>query len=190
MKKLVLAFVILLAGCVITDSLLETKADNENCIDVRSFKVLQAVYHSMGLAFECSTPDCSDFYYNNNVDFIIGDKIGEDLYDGMIYKVPNDKCAVRNGVYRYENKEGLMKTVSNIVFEYKNDCKSEKECQNRAYEAKENLYFLCLMHFELENIKQDEQYCTCYADSYTDNDGDAKAIKQDCGKLPKFLPSK
>lgn len=190
MKKLVLAFVILLAGCAITDSLLKTKIDNENCIDVRSFKVIQAVYHNMGLAFECSNPDCSDFYYNNNVDFIVGDKVGEDLYDGMIYKVPTDKCAVRNGVYRYENKEGVMKTVSQINFEYKNDYKSEEERQNRIYEAKENMYSICLIRFELENIKQDEQYCTCYADSYINNDGDVKAIKQDCGKLPKFLLAK
>lgn len=190
MKKLILPFVILLSGCTITDSLFKTKVDNENCIDVRSFKVLQATYHNMGLAFECSTLDCSDYYFTNNLDFIVGDKIGEDLYDGMIYEVPTDKCAVRNGVYKYETKEGNMKTVSQINFEYKNDYKSEEERQNRISQAKENLYSLCLIHFELENVKKDEKYCACYANSYVNNDGDAKAIKKDCGKLPKFLSSK
>ena len=120
MKKLILAFTVLLTSCTITDSFKEVNIDNENCIGVRRFKVLQAIYHNTGLAYECFTPDCSD-YYHNNLDFILGDKVSEDLYDGMIYEVPTDKCAIRSGVYKYETKNGDMKTVSQIVFEYKND---------------------------------------------------------------------
>ena len=69
MKKLVLVFTILLANCAITDSFKEVNIDNENCIGVRRFKVLQAIDHNTGLAYECFTPDCSDYYYNN-LDFI------------------------------------------------------------------------------------------------------------------------
>lgn len=190
MKKLVFISCFLLVGCAIGNSLFGENVDNENCIDVRTFKVFQAVYHNTGLAFECSTPDCSDSYYLNNVDFVYGDKGGEDLYDGMIYKVPDEKCAVRNGVFQYEAKNGSMKTVSQIFFEYKNDCRTEEECQKRVYKAKENLYSLCLQLFEDKKIKKDEEYCFCYGNSYIDNSGDAKAIKKECGKLPNFLPSK
>lgn len=188
MKKVLLSFVILLVGCAVTDALLETNVDNESCIGVRRFKVLQAIHHNTGLAYECFTPDCSD-YYHNNLDFILGDKIGEDLYDDMIYEVPTDKCAVRKGVYKYEAKSGVMKTVSQIVFEYKNDSKSEEERLNRIHKAKEEIYSLCLQVFEDENVKKDEKYCECYGSSYIDNSGDAKAIQKECGKLPKFLPS-
>ena len=189
MKKLFLySLFLVLSACAITDSLTELNVDNKNCIGVRRFKVLQAIHHNAGLAFECYTPDCSDAY-SNNIDFILGDKVGEDLYDGMIYEVPSDKCGVRKGVYKYENKEGTQKTVSQVVFEYKNDYKSETEHQNRINEAKENIYSLCMNSFKDEKLQEDKIYCMCYGNSYIDNDGDAKAIKKVCGKLPKFLPS-
>ncbi len=186
MKNIIYIVCFLLTSCSITDSLTEVNIDNKDCIGVRRFKVLQAIYHNTGLAYECFTPDCSD-YYHNNLDFVLADKIGDDWYDGMIYEVPNDKCAVRKGVYKYKNKEGTMKTVSQIIFEYKNDYKSEEEHQNRIYEAKENIYSLCLLTFEDEKVKIDENYCECYGSSYIDNNGDAKAIQKECGKLPKIL---
>lgn len=188
MKRIYLFLILSLMSCSTIDSLSEIGVDNENCIGVRKFKVLQALHHNAGLAFECFTSDCSDAY-SNNIDFILGDKVGEDLYDGMIYNVPTEKCAVRKGVYKYENKEGVQKTVSQIVFEYKNDYKSEEEHQNRVYEAKENIYFLCMNSFEDEKLQGDEKYCTCYGSSYINNGGNANAIKKECGKLPKFLPS-
>lgn len=188
MKNIYLLLILLLTSCSTIDSLSEIGVDNENCIGVRRFKVLQAIHHNTGLAFECFTPDCSDAY-SNNVNFIFGDKVSEDLYDGMIYEVPADKCAVRNGVYKYQNKEGTQKTVSQIVFEYKNNYQSEEEHQNRISEAKENIYALCINSYEDEELPQDEKYCSCYGSSYIDNGGDAKAIKKECGKLPKFLPS-
>lgn len=189
MKKIYLLLIFLLTSCSTIDSLSEIGVDNKNCIGVRRFKVLQAIHHNAGLAFECFTLDCSDAY-SNNLNFILGDKISEDLYDGMIYDVPTEKCAVRNGVYKYQNKEGTQKTVSQIVFEYKNDCQSEEERQSRIYEAKENIYALCMNLYEDEELPQDEKYCSCYGSSYIDNSGNANAVKKECGKLPKFLPSK
>ena len=107
----------------------------------------------------------------------------------MIYEVPEEKCAVRNGVYKYETKGGMQKTVSQVIFLYKNDYQSEEEHQNRVSKAKENIYSLCINIYEDEKLPKDEKYCICYGNSYIDNSGDAKAIKKDCGKLPKFLPS-
>ena len=186
MKNIIYIVCFLLTSCSITDSLTEVNIDNKDCIGVRRFKVLQAINHNRGLAYECYTSDCSD-YYRNTLNYIMGDRIGDDLYDGMIYEVPSDKCAVRKGVYKYENKEGIMKTVSQIIFQYKNEPKTEKEYMSRIYEAKEDIYHLCMNIFEDEKAKRDEKYCECYGSSYVDNNGDAKAIQKECGKLPKIL---
>lgn len=181
MKKIYLLLIFIITAC----STAELGADNQNCLGIRKFKVLQALYHNAALAYECNTFDCSS-YYNNNLDMILGDDVNEDLYDGMIYKVPTDKCAVRDGVYRYKNKQGDTKTVSQIVFEYKNNPATEKEQQYRYYKAKENIFYICMRDFENEKI-ENEKYCTCFAKSYFNNHGDRKAIKKECKKLPKFM---
>lgn len=186
MKKLVLVFTILLANCAITDSFKEVNIDNENCIGVRRFKVLQAIDHNTGLAYECFTPDCSDYYYNN-LDFILGDKVSEDLYDGMIYEVPTDKCAVRSGVYRYENKQGDMKTVSQVIFQYKNNPSTEEEQQYRADKAKEKLYHICMSDLEDNKQTKDEKYCICFGENYFNSNGDVQIVKKECGKIPDFM---
>ena len=186
MKKFYLFLTLLITACSFMDSLSEFGVDNKNCIGVRRFKVLQAIDQNAGLAFECFTPDCSDAY-NNNLDLIFGDNVNEDLYDGMVYEVPSDKCAVRKGVYRYVNTQETPKTVSQIIFEYKNDYKSEEERQERIYKAKENIFVLCKSSFEIKKLKTDEEFCKCYGSSFIDNNGDFKAIKKECGKLPDFL---
>lgn len=192
MKKFYLFLTLLITACSFMDSLSEFGVDNKNCIGVRRFKVLQAIDHNTGLAFECFTPDCSDAY-NNNLDLIFGDNVNEDLYDGMVYEVPSDKCAVRKGVYRYVNTQETPKTVSQIIFEYKNDYKSEEEHQERINKAKEDiysfLYSFCMNSFEDRKLQTDEEYCKCYGSSFIDNNGDEKAVKKECGKLPKFLSS-
>ena len=78
MKKIYLLLIFLLTSCSTVDSLSEIGVDNKSCIGVRRFKVLQAIHHNAGLAFECFTPDCSDAY-SNNLNFILGDKVSEDL---------------------------------------------------------------------------------------------------------------
>ena len=80
--------------------------------------------------------------------------------------------------------------MSQIVFEFIIDYQSDEERQSRIYEAKENIYALCMNSYEDEELPQDEKYCSCYGSSYIDNSGNANAVKKECGKLPKFLPSK
>ena len=170
MKKFYLFLTLLITACSFMDSLSEFGVDNKNCIGVRRFKVLQAIDHNTGLALECFTPDCSDAY-NNNLDFIYGDNVNEDLYD----------------------TQETPKTVSQIIFEYKNDYKSEEEHQERINKAKEDiysfLYSFCMNSFEDRKLQTDEEYCKCYGSSFIDNNGDEKAVKKECGKLPKFLSS-
>lgn len=186
MKKIGLFLVLILSACSITDSLSEFGVDNPNCIGVRNFKVLQALGHNTALAYECDDSDCS-WYYNNNLDMILGDNVNEDLYDGMIYSVPTDKCAVRSGVYKYENKQGDMKTVSQVIFQYKNNPSTEEEQKYRTDKAKEDLYHICMRDLEDNKQTKDEKYCICFGEKYFNSNGDAKIIKKECGKLPKFL---
>ena len=190
MKKLILySLFLMLSACSITDAFTELNVDNKNCIGVRRFKVIRADYLNSAFAYECYTSDCSD-WYKNTLDFILVGMGEKELYDDMIYEVPNDRCAVRNGVFKYETKDGHMKTVSQVVFEYKNDYKSEEEHQNRIYKAKESMYKMCLYLFKNEELEVDDEYCACYGNSHIENSGNSKAIEEECGKMPKFLPTK
>lgn len=186
MKKICLFLALILSACSITDSVSEFGVDNQNCIGVRKFKVLQALGHNTALAYECDDSDCS-WYYNNNLDMILGDNVNEDLYDGMIYEVPTDKCAVRNGVYKYENKQGDIKTVSQVIFQYKNNPSSEEEQQYRIDKVKENLYHICMRDLEDNKQTKDEKYCICFGENYFNSNGDTQIVKKECGKFPKFL---
>lgn len=188
MNKFYLFLILTLTACSITDSSSEFGSDNPNCIGIRKFKVLQALDHNAALAYECDDSDCS-WYYKNNLDMILGDNVNEGLYDGMIYEVPADKCAVRSGVYKYKNKQGDRRTVSQVVFQYKNNPATEEEQQHRLYKAKENLYFICMRDFKDNKQPKDEKYCLCFGESYINSNGDIKTIKEECGKLPNFLTS-
>lgn len=183
MKKIFMLLIFILSSCTITDSISEIGVDNKDCIGVRRFKVLQVIGDS-ALAYECFTQDCSD-YYHNTLDLITKDNV--DYYDDMIYEVAPDKCAVRNGVYKYENKQGTIKTVSVIYFSYMNNAQTEEERQRRILEAKIKLADICLSDFEGKETQKDIEFCECYGDVYIDSDGDKNEVKKKCGKLPQFL---
>lgn len=187
MKKILLFLVLILAACSTIDSLSEFGVDNKNCIGVRRFKILQVIYQGGALAYECDTIDCEN-YFNNNLDLIL--ERNTDFYDDMIYEVPSDKCAIRNGVYRYQAKDKNIKTVSQVMFTYKNYPKTEEEHQRRVYEAKEEIYDICIEAYKENKIKTDEKYCRCYSNSILENNGNTEAIKKECGKIPDFLPLK
>lgn len=189
MKKIFMFLIFILSSCTIVDSIREIGVDNKDCIGVRRFKILQVI-EDAALAHECFTSDCSDAY-KNTLDLIIKDKV--DYYDDMIYEVPADKCAIRNGVFKYENKEGSIKTVSVIYFGYMNNPKTEEERQQRILESKKiilkskiRLVEICLNDFEGKETQKDIEFCECYADVYIDSNGDKNEVKKTCGKLPKF----
>lgn len=186
MNKFYLFLILILTACSITDA--SSEYDNPNCIGVRKFKVLQAINHNAALAYECDDSSCYQ-YYKNNLDMILGDNVNEDLYDEMVYEVPKDKCAVRSGVYKYKNKQGDIRTVSQVVFQYKNNPVTEEEQQYRIYKSKEKLYYICMRDFEDGKQEKDEKYCACFGESYFNSNGDVKTIKKECGRLPRFLMS-
>lgn len=187
MKKIFLFLVLILTACSAVDSLSEFGVDNKDCIGIRRFKILQVIYQGGALAYECHSADCEG-YFHNNLDFILD--INTDFYDNMIYEVPSDKCAIRSGVYRYQAKDKNIKTVSQVMFTYKNYPKTEEEHQRRVYEAKEVIYDICMESYKENKLKTDEKYCRCYSNSFLENNGNTETIKNECGKIPDFLQFK
>ena len=76
---------------------------NKACMDMTQFKVLQVVEDGHALAFECND---GDYCYNNTV-VLLTPQNGIDYYDDMIVGLPDEKCAIQDGVYRYETKNKI-----------------------------------------------------------------------------------
>lgn len=192
MKKFIICFAFILSGC----ASITLFSDNENCILTNEFKVLQASDKG-ALAYECTFSEgCSVW---NQIVFL-EKQLNVDYYDGMIVKSPKGKCAVRDGVYTYINREEIRKTVPVIRFEYKNPPKTEEEIHERVIEFEEIMNDNCLSDYRAMNETEDKKFCKCYAEEaknalierYTSEkpfDGDEfnKNIKKKCGKLPQFM---
>lgn len=195
MKKISLLFFMILAGC----TTVTVFSDNENCISTREFEVLQALNDGGALARECTLLDgCA---YQNQLVYLDWQP-NIDYYDDMIVKVPSNKCAVRDGVYKYTNKQDILKTVPIIKFEYKDAPKSEKDILERLEDKHNRMYAACLYDSKARG-KEDPKFCSCYAEQFMkyfieinsqenaeySSDTLNKMIKKECGNLPKFLTS-
>lgn len=207
MKKTLLFLTLIISGCSSSNFF----ADNDKCISMNKFEIFQAV-DGGALAHECTFSEgCSAF---NQLVFL-KEQRGMDYYDGLVVKVPTDKCAVQDGVYRYTTKQEVQKTVPFIKFEYKNDPKTEEEFFQRLQESKEDTYYSCLQELKKDNsVKNKTKLCTCLADSIEESivsllknatseaengeknqnfDEEAfgkkmiKNAEKKCGKLPKAL---
>lgn len=192
MKKILVLMATLITGCTTVTIM----SDNKDCIAVREFKVLQAL-NDGALAYECTIWDgCSSFnqlYYIENL-------LDKDYYDGMEVKIPSNKCAVQNGVYRYTNKQDTVKTVPSIRFEFKDNPKTEEDIQERIYDKYKRMYNACVSDFNTEKLGNGDKFCDCYAINFVKYLIDAessekefskdelnKTIKKECGKIPDFL---
>lgn len=206
MKKILLLTVFLVSGCSST-----LFVDNENCLEMDKFEVLQTLDDG-ALAYECTFDNgCSPF---NQIVFL-EEQRGVDYYDGLIINTPKGKCSVQNGVYKYTTKQEIRKTVPVINFEYKNSPKSEAELIERLEENRKDVYYACFKETKDDNsIKDKTKLCECFANSFIDyiveqlyqvnnkqSNKDEKAnlvesdtkekviknIENKCGKLPKSL---
>lgn len=87
-----------------------------DCLQIRTYKVLQVLDDNSALAFECLDDNC--FTMENTVLLAKQDNI--DYFDNQIVKANDNQCVIRNGVYKYPNLYGHNKTVPIIYFEYAN----------------------------------------------------------------------
>lgn len=156
MNKISMFLSVLLVSC----STITTENRNPHCIDVKQYKVLQALETGSALAHECKYDwnklemDCSS--YKNQLVYL---EAPIEFYDDMIVKVPDNQCPVQQGVYKYETKNNSMKTVPEIRFNYnKIPQTQDKEFVNW---FSKNVYDYCMI-----DVK-DKSKCECFSDELT-----------------------
>ncbi len=217
MKKFYTLLAVLLAGCA-SQSVTETPSlvpytksvDNKYCMSMNRFKIAQ-VLEDGALAYECRKNTCSPF----DTWVALRNQRGIDYYDDMIIEIPKEKCAVQNGVYKYQTNDDRNKTVPIIVFEYKNNPKSQEEVSQRLDEHIKDSYFSCMEQVRKDKtVKNKEELCQCVSDSIKDSltkafqefleqgrkidtfneksfsDDLIKATETKCGPLPQALVKK
>ena len=92
-----------------------------------------------------------------------------EYYDEMYVSTPNDKCAVQNGVYKYETKNKTHKTVPVIRLEYEFSSSSEQEDMERINDTMEDLRFECKLSVtNNKNTKANINKCIISPKEYFD----------------------
>ena len=142
MKKFLILSMLILSGCAEISSMNIISSEdgyeaerNEDCMDMTRFKVLQVLEDNHALAFECNSGE----YCSNNTVVLLTPQDGVDYYDDMIVFLPKQKCAVQDGVYKYETKNKSLKTVPIIRYQYEFSPRSEEEAMQRFNEKMEEL---------------------------------------------------
>lgn len=203
MKKTILLLALLLCSCTeptpsANFTMGKSLERNPNCMDMHKFKVFQVLEDNYALANECNSDDlCA---YNPVV--LLTPMSGVDFYDGMLVAVPAKKCAIQDGVYRYETKNNFLKTVPRIRYDYEFAAETEEEFMQRFDEKVDELKNECKIMVrsnKKNNSATNLKKCDCGVDflaqELIDNNGDIetkyadgealkKAIEKKCGKLP------
>jgi len=207
MKKYILFTLLVLMGCTQISSInIPTlqRERNENCMDFKRFQVFQVFDDGYALANACTSEYSPDSCYGAVV--LLTPRRNLEYYDEMYVSTPNDKCAVQNGVYKYETKNKTHKTVPVIRLEYEFSSSSEQEDMERINDTMEDLRFECKLSVtNNKNTKANINKCDCAVDfissevlrAKSDNLTAAdkenieknllKNIEKKCGKLPDFL---
>ncbi len=90
---------------------------NKKCEDFPAVKVFQ-VLDEFSLGFACKTFDAKDLFCVGFTVYIPKEK-GKIYYDDQIIEPPTGKCFVFNDTYRYETRNGMLKTIPVVSFENK-----------------------------------------------------------------------
>lgn len=90
---------------------------NEKCEDFPAVKIFQ-VLDDFSLGFACKTFDAKDLFCLGFTVYIPKEN-GKIYYDDQIIKPSAGKCFVFNDTYRYETRNGTLKTIPVISFENK-----------------------------------------------------------------------
>ena len=169
MKKIILLIFFILIACTIANNNTINsiiKKENENCLNMKKFKVFQVFENNYALAHECLEDDDK---YCSGLLVLLYPNINLEYYDDMYVTLPKDKCAIQDGVYRYETQNNVIKTVPIIYFGYKFEPESEEEFKRRAEEFINNINYICKMDLSgsknktQENIKK----CDCVTEYFS-----------------------
>lgn len=205
MKKYVLFTFLVLFGCSQVPSmevLPVSRERNEICMDMKRFQVFQVFDDSYALANAC-TADWDSSYCNGAVVLLTPQRDIE-YYDEMYVSAPKNKCAIQDGVFKYETKNKTHKTVPVIRFDYEFSSSSEKEALERFYDKIEDARYECklsVVNNKKQKTKANITKCDCIFDFITNEflnlkdktDTDKfekelpKKIEKKCGKIPDFM---
>ncbi len=207
MKKCVLFMLFILLGCSqipSIDVLPESRKHNENCMNMKRFQVFQVFDDSYALASAC-TADWDSSYCNGAV-VLLTPQRNIEYYDDMYVSAPDNKCAVQDGVYKYETKNKTNKTVPVIRFEYEFSSLSDEENLERFHNKMEDVRYECklsVVNNKKQNTKANINKCDCVVDfimnefmsikDKTDAEKEklekelSKRLEKKCGKIPDFM---
>ena len=210
MKKFVLATVLMLFGCAqmssidVLPSMGSVKEQNPNCMDMRRFKVFQVFEDSYALANACTAEYDENFCIGAVV--LLTPQRNIEYYDEMYVSTPDNKCAIQDGVFKYETKNKTHKTVPVIRFDYEFSSSSEDEDLERFYDKMEDVRYECklsVINNKKQNTKANINKCDCVVDFITAEfvnlkDKTAaerekfekefsKKLEKKCGKIPDFM---
>lgn len=204
MKKTILLLALLLCGCTeFTSStnftMTKNLERNPDCMSMSRFKVFQVLEDNYALAIECRS---DDYDYCFGAVVLLTPMSGIDFYDDMFVTVPAKKCAIQDGVYRYETKNNSLKTVPRIKYDYEFAPETDEELNQRLDEKMDELKKECKTMVgsnKKSNTVANLKRCDCGVDflaqelianngdietKYKDGEDLKKAVEKKCGKLP------
>ncbi len=212
MKKFILTTILMLFGCSQISSInAPTSIDivrehNSDCMEMRRFKVFQVFDDNYALANACTAGYGENFCIGAVV--LLTPQRNIEYYDEMYVSAPDNKCAVQDGVYKYETRNKTHKTVPVIRFDYEFSSSSEEEDLERFHDEMEDVRYECklsVINNKKQNTKANITKCDCIVDfvtreflslkdkELTEIDVEkfgkefSKKLEKKCGKIPDFM---
>lgn len=84
------------------------------CLSTKSFEIFQVLEDGVALAKEIDKSYSSHNSYTNLLVLLIGHE-GEFFYDEQVITIPKGECARQIGVYKYQTKSEVWKTVPIVM---------------------------------------------------------------------------
>ena len=127
MKKWVVFLLGMIAGGVLTFVMMlvlaigaNTNANNNGitlfdqpgeCLNAKAFEVMQVVDNNHALAHEVEWDELLEDYMQTGLLVLVTNDNGEYYYDDQIIEVPQGMCMRQVGIYRYQTRMDMEKTV-------------------------------------------------------------------------------
>ena len=127
MKKWVVFLLGMIAGGVLTFVMMlvlaigaNTNANNNGitlfdqpgeCLNAKAFEVMQVVGNNHALAHEVEWDELLEDYMQTGLLVLVTNDNGEYYYDDQIIEVPQGMCMRQVGIYRYQTRMDMEKTV-------------------------------------------------------------------------------
>lgn len=81
------------------------------CISTKAFEVMQVVGECQALAYEVEWNEVLEMYTQTGLLVLVTNDNGIYYYDDQIIEVPSGQCMRQIGVFRYQTKSEIEKTV-------------------------------------------------------------------------------